>query len=180
MACLGITEAMRTAPTAVIEVFLKLPPLYLQVEKNVKARNHKRCNDQWKPKSESSGHAYMTQDMIKEPILQIGSDKMIPKHVYDKPFKIRFPDRSDWKEGFQPDRTEGLIWYTDDSNTNKGTGAGVYCHGTRRKLSFSHGQNTTVLHAEVYAIKICTVENLDRSYKNRNIYILSDSQSSCN
>jgi ribonuclease HI len=28
----------------------------------------------------------------------------------------------------------------------------------------------------VYAIKACTIENLDRNYKNRNIYILSDSQ----
>jgi hypothetical protein len=30
--------------------------------------------------------------------------------------------------------------------------------------------------AEVYAIKACAAENLDRHYKNRNIYILSDSQ----
>jgi hypothetical protein len=37
----------------------------------------------------------MTQDMEKEPILQMGSDKMIPKRVYDKPFTIRFPDRSE-------------------------------------------------------------------------------------
>jgi hypothetical protein len=58
----------------------------------------------------------------------------------------------------------------------KGTGAGVYCHGTRRKLRFSHGQYTTVFQAEVYAIKGCAVENLDRNCKNRNIYILSDSQ----
>jgi hypothetical protein len=58
----------------------------------------------------------------------------------------------------------------------KGTGAGVYCDGTRRKLSFSLGQYITVFHAEVYAIKVCAVENLDRNYKNRNIYILSDSQ----
>jgi ribonuclease HI len=28
----------------------------------------------------------------------------------------------------------------------------------------------------VYAIKACVVENLDRNYRNRNIYILSDSQ----
>jgi hypothetical protein len=55
----------------------------------------------WRPKSEGFGHAYMIQDMEKEPILQMGSDKMIPKYVYDKPFMIRFPDRS---EGFQPDR----------------------------------------------------------------------------
>jgi hypothetical protein len=56
----------------------------------------------------------------------------------------RFPDRSEWKEGFQPDRKGELIWYTDGSKTNIGTGAGVYCDGTRQKLSFSLGQYTTV------------------------------------
>jgi hypothetical protein len=39
---------------------------------------------------------------------------------------------------------------------------------TRRKLSFQ---------AEVYAITAFIVENLDGVYKNRNIYILSKSQS---
>jgi hypothetical protein len=58
----------------------------------------------------------------------------------------------------------------------QGTGAGFFCHGSGRKLSFSIGRYTTVFQAEVYAIKACTVENLDRNYKNRNFYILSDSQ----
>jgi ribonuclease HI len=58
----------------------------------------------------------------------------------------------------------------------KVTEAGVYCHRTRRKPSFSFGQYTTVLQAEFYAIKACAVENLDRDYKNKNIYILSDTQ----
>jgi hypothetical protein len=52
----------------------------------------------------------------------------------------------------------------------------VYCHGRRRKLSFSLGKYTTLFQAEVYAIKACAVKNLDRDCKNRNIYILSDSQ----
>jgi hypothetical protein len=52
----------------------------------------------------------------------------------------------------------------------------VYCHGKKRKVSFSLGQYTTVFDAEVYFIKACAVENLDRDYKNRNICILSDSQ----
>jgi hypothetical protein len=51
---------------------------------------------------------------------------------------------------------------------DKVTGAELYCHGTR--------QYTTVFQAEVYAIKACRVENLYRNHKNRNIYILSDSQ----
>jgi hypothetical protein len=120
---LGITGAMRTAPT---EVLLGLPPLHLQVE--AKIGNYRlRCSDQWKPKSEGFGHAYMTRVMKKEPILQMGPDKMILRHVYDKPFTIKLSERSEWKEGIEPDRKGGLIWFTDGSKTNKGTGAAVYC-----------------------------------------------------
>jgi ribonuclease HI len=52
----------------------------------------------------------------------------------------------------------------------------VCCQGTRRKLSFSLGRHTTVFQSEVYAIKACISQNINRGYKNRNTYILSDSQ----
>jgi hypothetical protein len=42
--------------------------------------------------------------------------------------------------------------------------------------SFSLGHHTTVFQAEIYAIKACIMENIEKSYKGRNIYILSDSQ----
>jgi hypothetical protein len=88
-----------------MEVLLGLPPLRQQMEAEAKIGNYREhCNEQWKPKSEGFGHAYMTQDMETEPILQMRSDKMIPRHVYDKPFTIRFPDRSEWKKGLRPDR----------------------------------------------------------------------------
>jgi hypothetical protein len=118
MACLGIAGAMRIAPTAAMEVLFGLPPLDLQVEAEAKIGNYRlRCNKQWKPKSEGSGHAYMTRDMEKEPILEMGSDKMTPRHGYNKPFTIIFLDRSEWKKGFQPD-TKGwtnlvYIWFQD-------------------------------------------------------------------
>jgi hypothetical protein len=44
------------------------------------------------------------------------------------------------------------------------------------KCNFSLGGYTTVFQAEVYAIKACAAENIDRNYRHRNIYILSDSQ----
>jgi hypothetical protein len=114
--------------------------------------------------------------MMKVPILLMGTDKMLPSYVYEKSFTVRFPDRSESREGYKPDRKGGLIWYTDGSKTNKGTGAGVYCEGTRRKRSFSLGRYTTVFQAELYAIKACAEENIDRNSRNRNIYILSDRQ----
>jgi hypothetical protein len=76
MACLGITGAMRTAPTAAMEVFLGLPPLYLHVETEAKIGNCRlRCNEQWKPKSEGFEHAYITQDMEKKPSYRWGLTK---------------------------------------------------------------------------------------------------------
>jgi hypothetical protein len=36
--------------------------------------------------------------------------------------------------------------------------------------------DNTLLQAEVYAINACILFNSDRGYKNRNTYILSDSQ----
>jgi hypothetical protein len=36
----------------------------------------------------------MIKGMEKDPILQIGSDKMIPRNAYENPFKIRIPDRN--------------------------------------------------------------------------------------
>jgi hypothetical protein len=124
MACLGITGAIRTATKAAMEGLLEIPPLHLQVQAVTRVGNYiLRCNEQWKPIPEGFGHAYMSRDMENEPILQMGSDKMTPRHD-DKTFIIRFPDRSEWNKGFQPDRKGGLIWYTDGSKTENGTGAG--------------------------------------------------------
>jgi hypothetical protein len=95
----------------------------------------------------------------------MGIDKVIPRHAYDRPFTVGFPDRGEWKDMFQPNRKQGLIWYTDGSKTCKGTGAGVFGYGTRRKLSFSLGKYTTVFQAEVYGIKECAVETLDKVIK---------------
>jgi hypothetical protein len=91
--------------------------------------------------SEDFGHTYVTQNMKKERVLQMGSDKIIPRYVYDKPFTTRFPDRIGKRGSGFLDHGEGrLIWYTDGSKTNKDTGAGVYCDGTRRNLGLALGR----------------------------------------
>jgi hypothetical protein len=105
MACLGITGAMRTAPTTAMEVLLGLPPLHLQEEAEARIGNYRlRCNDQRKPRSEGFGHANITQDIETEPILLMGTDKMIPRNVYENSFTIRLPDTSEWERGFEPDK----------------------------------------------------------------------------
>jgi hypothetical protein len=122
MICLGITGEMKTVPAAATEVIIGLLPLHLHLEAEARAGIYRLYySNQWKPKSEGSGHAYMTQGMKKEPTRQTGTDRMIPRHVCDKPFTVRFPDRSEWEDGFQPNRKR---WYTDGSKTNMGNGVG--------------------------------------------------------
>jgi hypothetical protein len=49
VACLGITGAIKTVPTAAMEVLLGLPPLHLQVEADAMIGGYRlRCNEQWK------------------------------------------------------------------------------------------------------------------------------------
>jgi hypothetical protein len=58
MTFLGITGALRTAPTSEIEFLLGVHPLSLQLEAETRAGIYRLyCSDHWKPKSEGSGHA---------------------------------------------------------------------------------------------------------------------------
>jgi hypothetical protein len=177
LACPGITRAMRMAPIATIEVLLGFPPLHLKMEAEAWVGIYRlSCNEQWRPKSLWHGHTSIAWDMMREPILQMGTDKMILRYAFHKPFTVKLNDRSEWDRGIAPIRKGGLIWYTDGSKTNEGTGAVVGGHGMRRKFSFSLGWYTMVFQVEVYTIKPCAYENIKRGYHNRNIYILSYSQ----
>jgi hypothetical protein len=111
--------------------------------------------------------------MKKEPILQLGTDKMIPRHVYDKLFAVSFSERREWKDGSQPDTKGGLHRYTHVSKQIEilGLGLMVMIQG----IIFVSALGNTPQNA----IKACAVRNLERDNINTrtNIsYILSESQ----
>jgi hypothetical protein len=56
-----------------------------------------------KPKSTNFDHARKSQDMEHEPILQMGTDRMIQRHAHQKPFMVKFPDKDKWHNRFTPD-----------------------------------------------------------------------------
>jgi hypothetical protein len=118
-----------------------------------------------------------SQDMEQEPILLMGTDRMTPRYVFHKPFKVHLSNIHEWQNGFNPDKG-GPVSYTDESKTNEGTDTGVYKWGSGKGHSFSLGLHTTVFQAEMYAIKACKMENIEKGYKARNIYILSVKQPS--
>jgi hypothetical protein len=86
----------------------------------------------WVLLSTNFGHTKKSQKMKHEPILEMGSDRIIPRNAYHKPFTVKFPDKCKWQNVFNPDNKGGLVWYMDVSKTNTGTGAGVYRWGLRK------------------------------------------------
>jgi hypothetical protein len=58
-------------------------------------------------KSKECGHTYISQGRKGKPILQVGIDKMILRHVYDKPFMARLPNGSEWHGGILPSKKGG-------------------------------------------------------------------------
>jgi hypothetical protein len=82
LVCLAITGAMKTNPAAAMEVLLGLPPLHVMIEAEAQAGIYRlMCNQQWKPKFTNFGHTKKSQDMEHEPILQMGSDRMLPRYA---------------------------------------------------------------------------------------------------
>jgi hypothetical protein len=72
-----------TAPTVATEVLLGLPPLNLKIEAEAQAGIYRlSCNEQWRSKSLWYAHTSIAQDMIKEPILQMGTDMHSTDHSH--------------------------------------------------------------------------------------------------
>ena len=98
-------------------------------------------------------------------------DEMSPKFIFNRKFNIYIPNRMNWSNN----STNGdVIWYTDGSKTDEGTGAGIVSSGAQ--LSISLGEYATIFQAEVYAINHCAHLILANNHKGKRIIIMSDSQ----
>jgi len=50
-----------------------------------------------------SHHTKKSQDMMHTPILQMGSVRMPLRYTFHKPFTVRFLDKCEWQDRFNPD-----------------------------------------------------------------------------
>ncbi|KAL0820148.1 hypothetical protein ABMA28_005307 [Loxostege sticticalis] len=175
VACMAMTGAFRTTPTAAVEIILGIPPLHIAIETEARKALHRLAiAGLWDETRPPSKHTNLASHKDLDFITNMGCDKIPPRFVFDKKFRVSIPSRDDWKRGPKPPDENTLIWYTDGSKMESGTGAGVYSKDT--KLSEGMGKLATVFQAETYAIIMCALKNVETSPKKRNIYILSDSQ----
>jgi hypothetical protein len=96
-------------------------------------------------------------------------------YYYSEDFNVII-DWDHWKNKDPLYPEDALIWFTDGSKANSGTGAGIFGMRPKRSLSFPMGKFATVFQTEIYAILQCAYENIRRAYKHKRILIFSDRQ----
>ena len=178
LACLGMTGAMRTTPTATMEVLLNLPPLHTVVREKAMAYHLRAtfCGRQTAAASAASNTA-LAPLLKANPIIGSGLDKMPKRYAFNRNFEIDIGSRESWEGGELRSPPPGaLVWYTDGSKTNNGTGAGIFGEAPRASVTAGLGKLATVFQAEVHALAVCAAENLRRRYREQRIYVYSDSQ----
>lgn len=174
MACLAITGGLRSTPTTSMEVLLDLPPLDILIRAEARMALYRIKLLDHRPISQNKTMGSEMLELTCESILEMRSDHMTSVRHTNKNFEV-IMDRSTDLETYKFP-SGGLVWYTDGSKTHEGTGAGVHGVRPRKDLVFALGQYASVFQSEVYAILQCVRENKRRSYSNKRIYILSDSQ----
>lgn len=175
LACLGITGAIKTTSTAAMETLLDLPPLQFVIMAEAMMGFFRL------EKVPSGPFAELGHNTIKNyvgiNILDSKKDHIIPKLTFNKNFQIKIDSEGNLK----PDSAKKpgtITWYTDGSKTNQGTGVGIYSEMKNSQFGISLEKHTTVFQAEVYAILHCAKICNTRTYKNRQICIITDSQAS--
>jgi ribonuclease HI len=122
------------------------------------------------------GHSKIIPIMMKDTMISMPSDIMIPKFNFYKPFMIEIHGAAEWSSHGHKFINGDYIWYTDGSKTEDGTGAGVYCKKLQKSMFISLGNECTIFQAEVFAIESCARECINQKIKNKQIAIMSDSQ----
>jgi hypothetical protein len=103
------------------------------------------------------------------------SDHTIPIYNYSKYFNVVI-DAEYWRKKTPSFPEDVLVWYTDGSRADSGTGSGMQGSRPNRGYRFPLGKYATVFQAEIYAILQCAYVYIRRVYRNKRILIFSDSQ----
>lgn len=176
-ACLAISGAISTTPTAALEVLLDMPPLHIHIQKEA-ARTAYRLKQM---------SICMPQDIILEAtsgsevirtqeVLGMISDIMPTTINTSLPFETISPDREDWAQKEAELLAADIGCFTDGSRTEQGTGIGIYGRNPHVRTSASLGKYTTIFQAEVYAIDLCAQLLHQKQYRRKTIKIFTDSQ----
>jgi len=124
MACVCMTGAMRTCPTAALKVLMEVTPLHIVIEmewKSTLLRIEGAGND----RNLKSKDAESLKGDI--PLLMQPRDEIPAEHRFAQNFSTHLSNKNSWTSlgKVHPMKPQTIKWYTDGSLTDEGSGLGV-------------------------------------------------------
>ena len=178
LACLSVTGAMRSAPTAALEVLLGICPLDIFIFGHAMRTSYQLVQSGgWK--MSRVGHSGVWDRALENiPLFRAPSDVAVPRFCLDHRFEVLIPDREVWLDGGFPWDPGSLVCFTDGSKVGDmgNSGAGIFIEELGIRESLSLGQLTTVPQTELLAIMECCRFLLDGRVAGQMVVICSDSR----
>lgn len=122
------------------------------------------------------GHLSIMESLEKLNTFSMCLDAIIPMYNFKLNFSIVIPPREDWENTKPHPSRQDMVWYTDGSKMETGTGSGIFSDCPRTNFSVSLGSHSSIFQAEVFAINECSRIICSSNTKNKTIFIFSDSQ----
>nr|XP_022911150.1 uncharacterized protein LOC111422156 [Onthophagus taurus] len=148
LACLYVTGALRTTPTAAMENMLNLTPLHLFIQEVALVTMTRLRAAGILMGERNSKNANLWNEMVDySPILECVTDFTPLQHIFTKKY-LTHPSST------EVEVKNSLKIYTDGSKRREGAGAGVFSYDLRLHVSEPLGISTTVIQAELIAIQL--------------------------
>lgn len=178
LACIAITGAMKGTPSNALNALLNLLPLHQYVQLQAEKSALQLSRTKLILEGDLVGHLMILRHFNLNLAEKTIEDWMARKANFDSPYKVIIPSRQVWESGGPYFRPGSIIFFTDGSKMNVGTGAGIT--GPGLNTSIAMGYCPTVFQAEILAILECASTCLERKYRFAKICICSDSQAALN
>ena len=165
LACITITGAFPSTPTAAMEALLNLPPIDIFLRSQAYAAFHRlKCAGKWKPWSNNPRTIKYTTHMevCQESSSIIGplnwiNDKCKTHMLFNRRFGVSIPSRETWESDTAYPSDSGVFHcFTDGSRMDTGTGAAYVIYTEGKKMVqdiFPLGKYSTVFQAEVFFLQ---------------------------
>jgi hypothetical protein len=168
-------KEMKSTPNVAMAVLLNLTPLDPLIMAETRMALY-RLHTLKQPNVPKTVSGLLTiWKNVGDPLQDMHSDCIIPAYRHIKNFMVII-DQEYRKNNYSAFPDDALIWFTDGSRANPGTGSGIYGIRPEKRFTFCLSKYAMVFQTEIYAILQCACENIIRAYRHKQILIFSDSQ----
>jgi hypothetical protein len=130
--------ATKTTPTAAMEMLLNLTPLDLLIMAEARLALYRLHAFVQPTDSTRSSGLLSIWKSVSDHILDMRSDHTIPVYNFSRIYRVVI-DVDYWSNNDPQFPEDALVWFTDGSKADSGTGAGIYGIRPNRSFSFPLG-----------------------------------------